>query len=524
MELGTSLNRSDAIAQLDAAYDVLVIGGGATGLGAAVDSATRGYRAILVTSGDFAHATSSRSTKLIHGGVRYLQRADIKLVREALYERGLLVRNAPHLVHDLRFLIPAYAWWQLAYYGAGLKAYDLLAGKQNLTPSRMVGRAGALAMVSNIRANGLRGGVAYSDAQFNDARLALALARTAHGHGAVLANYVKVTRLLKAGSRVHGAVVVDQETGSEHTIRAKVVLNATGIYIDRIRQMDDPDADPIMVFSRGSHIVLDRTFLPGDTALLVPRTVDRRVIFIVPWERRTLVGTTDVPVDRPEMEPVPSEEEIVFLLDHAAAYLNHAPCREDVLAAFAGLRPLVRRNAASTAQLSRDHTLLVSESGLVTITGGKWTTYRCMAEDAVTRAAQVGGLPPQPCRTADLRLAGADATDGRWKEFGAAEADIVEYERRYAGPIHANLPYSMAMAAYVIDREMTVNLDDVLSRRLRALLLDAAASVEAAPRVASLMAELHGHNDAWVERQLERYGALTSRYVLTDQIALSGEC
>lgn len=510
--MDTDMDRTDAIAQLDGAYDILIIGGGATGLGAAVDAASRGYRTLLVTADDFAQATSSRSTKLIHGGVRYLEQGNIKLVREALHERGILLRNAPHLVHDLRFLIPAYHWWQIAYYGAGLKTYDLLAGGLNLTASGPVGKQRALTMVPTIRTQGLKGGVTYSDGQFNDARLAVALARTAHELGAVVLNYAAVTCLVKDNGHVAGAMVRDQLTGREHTVIARAVINGTGIFTDELRRMDDPAVEPIMAHSRGTHILLDRSFLPGDTAILVPRTDDGRVVFIIPWQGETLVGTTDVPVDRAELEPVATDDEIAFLLHHAALYLSRAPRREDVLASYAGLRPLVRGNAASTAQLSRDHTLIVSESGLVTITGGKWTTYRRMAQDAVSRAAQVGGLPTQPCVTETLKLVGSNGWDPRWRELGAGREEVYDYEARYAGMLHPELPYSRAMAAYVIDKEMPVNLDDVLSRRLRALLLNASASVDVAPAVAELMAERQGHDSGWVSAQVERYRSLAAGY------------
>lgn len=511
------MNRTEAVAQLDGAYDVLVIGGGATGLGVAVDAVTRGYSTLLVTADDFAQATSSRSTKLIHGGVRYLERGDIKLVREALHERGLLLRNAPHLVHDLRFLIPCYKYWQIGYYGSGLKAYDLLAGGLNLTASGPVGRERALTMVPTIRTEGLKGGVAYSDGQFNDARLAIALARTAQSRGGVLVNYARVTELIKDGGRLAGAVVIDQKTGREHRVRARAVVNAGGIFTDSVRRMDDPSTAPILAHSRGTHIMLDHSFLPADAAILVPRTDDGRVVFIIPWEGRTLVGTTDIPVEGAELEPIPTEEEIEFLLHYAALYLSRTPSRSDVLAAYAGLRPLVRGGTASTAQLSRDHTLLVSDSGLLTITGGKWTTYRRMAQDTVTRAAQVGNLQARPCATERLKLVGAEATDPRWRELGATGEEIFEYEGRYMGLLHPRLPYSKAMAAYVIDREMPVELDDVLSRRLRALLLDAAAAVEAAPEVARLMADLQGHDDGWVRDSVERFRTLAQRYGLGAQ-------
>lgn len=507
------MDRDEALGQLDGSYDILIIGGGATGLGIAVDASTRGYRTLLVTADDFAQATSSRSTKLIHGGVRYLERGEIKLVRESLRERGLLLRNAPTLVHDLRFFTPCYKFWQIGYYGAGLKLYDLLAGSLNLSPSAIVGRRRSLTLVPALQAKGLKGGVSYSDGQFNDARLAMALARTAYTHGAILANYARVTALIKGGSRLRGAVVLDQVSGREHMVGAKVVVNATGIFTDVVRAMDDPSTEPIVVRSRGSHIVLGHEFLPGKVAILVPRTDDGRVAFIMPWEGRTLVGTTDVPVDGPELEPVPSDEEIDFLLDAAALYLTRAPQRADVLAAFAGLRPLVRRTAASTARFSRDHALLVSDSGLVSITGGKWTTYRLMAQDTVDLAARIGGLPARPCVTERSRLAGAETTDPQWRELGATDDEIVEYEARHSGLVHRSLPYSLAMAAYVIDREMPVNLDDVLSRRLRALLLGAVASIEAGPAIAKLMAERHGHGDDWIASQIERYRLLAGKYL-----------
>ncbi len=511
------MNRRDAVDQMGGEYDVLVIGGGATGLGTALDATTRGYRTLLVTSDDFSQATSSRSTKLIHGGVRYLERGDIKLVREALHERGLLLRNAPNIVHDLRFLIPCYSYRQIAYYGTGLKLYDLLAGGLNLTSSGPVRKERAVTMVPTLNTQGLKGGVAYSDGQFNDSRLAVALARTAQSNGAVVVNYAEVTGFVKQDGKLTGATVLDQIGGKESTVRARVVVNATGIFTDRLRQMDDPHATPIMAQSQGTHIILDHAFLPGDSAILVPKTSDGRVVFIIPWEGRTMVGTTNIAVSGPEIEPVPSEEEIQYLLRYAALYLSAQPRREDVLSAFAGLRPLVKGNAGSTAQLSRDHTLLVSDSGLVTITGGKWTTYRRMAQDTVTRAAQVAGLPARACVTDRFKLSGSSSIDPRWRELGATAQEIFEYEGKYTGLLHERLPYSYAMAAYVIDHEMPVHLDDVLSRRLRALLLDATASVDAAPGVARLMAEKAGQDAGWVESQIRRYRDLAAGYGLGTQ-------
>jgi glycerol-3-phosphate dehydrogenase len=507
------MKRSENIAGLDRTFDLLVIGGGATGLGVAVDAAARGYSVALVDAGDFGHGTSSRSTKLLHGGVRYLRQGNIPLVREALHERGVLLRNAPHLTGELRFLIPAYAWWERPFYAAGLLLYDLLAGNERLTGSRRVSARAASRLAPTLARDGLKGGVVYSDGQFDDARLAVSLARTAHDLSAVVVNYAPVTALLKNAGRVTGATVTDTETGGEHTIRARGVVNATGVFTDAIRRMDDAEAPPIVAVSQGVHLVLDRVFLPGETAIMVPRTDDGRVVFLIPWQGRTLVGTTDTPRPAPDMEPEALETEIAFLLKHAGRYLTRAPRRDDVLSVFAGLRPLVKgMGDENTAALSRDHTLLVSASGLVTITGGKWTTYRRMAEDTVNRAAREAGLAHAVCRTESLCLHGADAPPGPWREFGADGATIDALEARYPGPLHPDLPYTMAMAAHVIREEMPVRLEDVLSRRLRALLLNARAATECAPAVATLMAEIQGRDPAWIERETDDFERLAEKY------------
>jgi len=509
------MKRSESLARLGEDYDVLVIGGGATGLGVAVDSASRGYKTILVEARDFAHGTSSRSTKLVHGGVRYLAQWNVCLVREALAERGRLVHNAPHLVHELRFLVPSYSWWYKPFYGLGLTMYDVLAGSLGLTPTRFVSTQTARELIPTIREEHLRGGVLYSDAQFNDTRLAISLARTAEEYGAVLLNYARVTALLKHGRKLAGAVIADVESGAEHTVRARCVVNATGVYSDVIRHLDDPAAPPIIAVSQGIHLVLDQSHLPGETAIMVPSTDDGRVFFCIPWQGRTLVGTTDTPVREASAEPVPVEGEVEFVLKHAGLYLAQQPTDADVLAVFTGLRPLVKGSTEKTSALSRDHTLLSSRSGLITITGGKWTTYRRMAEAAVNVISSVADLPRRACVTGDLRLHGAEGTDPRWRELGATPAEIASYEERYPGGLHPRLPsYSRAMAAFVIENEMPVKLEDVLSRRLRALVLDCAAAVEIAPQVAELMAKLQGRDEGWVKREVEEFGRLADRYRL----------
>lgn len=504
------MRRSDNVARLPEAFDVVVIGAGATGLGVAIDSASRGYATLVVDQRDLAHGTSSRSTNLVHGGVRYLQQGNISLVRQALRERGLLMQNAPHIVSELMFLVPSYELWSRPFYGMGLKAYDLMAGSQGLTSTRIVGARAAEDLVPTIRAEKLRGGVLYSDGQFNDSRLAMSMARTASRLGAVLVNYAAVGDLLKTAGKVSGAVVADLESGSEHAVRARVVVNATGVFTDAIRRMDDPNAERIVATSQGSHIVLPKSFLPGETALMVPRTKDGRVCFLIPWEGRVLLGTTDTPVPGPTSEPVAVDAEIDFLLDCAAQYLRKEPSRDDILSVFSGLRPLVRGSTDKTSALSRDHTLVVSESGLVTITGGKWTTYRHMAEHTVNRLAAVAGLPRVECITGDLKLDGANAKNSRWAQFGVAESRIHHYEERYRGTLRPALPYSMAMVGYVLEEEMPVKLEDVLVRRLRALQLDARAALDAAPKVADLMATMQGRDQQWVEEELSQFGRLAA--------------
>jgi glycerol-3-phosphate dehydrogenase len=500
-------------------WDVVVIGGGATGLGSAVDAAARGYDTLLLEGSDFAKGTSSRSTKLVHGGVRYLKAGDVGLVLEALRERGTLMRNAPHLVRNLSFVVPAYGWWEGPFYGAGLKLYDLLAGEMGLGPSRRLDVAATLEAIPTVEREGLRGGVLYQDGQFDDARLATALMLTLGDLGGCAVNYMPVERLTRTGGRVTGVVARDLEGGGVHEITARAVINATGVYCDALRRLDDPSADAVIAPSQGAHIVLDRAFQPGASAIMVPHTDDGRVLFAVPWHGRVVVGTTDTPVDDTPLEPRPLDEEIDFLLEHAARYLTRDPKREDILSCFAGLRPLVRSGAASTAALSRDHTVLVSDSGLVTVTGGKWTTYRSMGEDAVNHAAAAAGLLERPSRTRTLALRGHGARVRRPEPFDVYGTDASALRRlaredpALAEPIHPRLPYLMAQVAWAARREMARTVEDVLARRTRALLLDARASVEAAPKVAGLLSRELERDAAWRDRQVEEFAALVTRYL-----------
>jgi glycerol-3-phosphate dehydrogenase len=329
----------------------------------------------------------------------------------------------------------------------------------------------------------------------------------------VLLNYAPVTALTKENGRASGVMLTDAESGNEYQVKARCVINATGPFTDAVRRLDDGRAASIVAVSQGIHLVLDVDFLPGETAIMVPRTEDGRVIFMIPWHGRALIGTTDTPQGHASAEPEALDAEIDYVLEHAGRYLERQPAKGDILSVFAGLRPLVRGSAQRTASLSRDHHIEVSASGLVTVAGGKWTTYRRMAEDAVNQAESVGGLPARPCATEGLRLHGAESAGTPWGEFGATLEEAAHYESRYPGMLHPRLPYSTAMAAYVIDNEMPARLEDVLSRRLRALLLDARAAVHAAPEVADLMARLQGRSPAWAQEQVADFQRLAAAYL-----------
>jgi glycerol-3-phosphate dehydrogenase len=501
-------------------WDFLVIGGGATGLGVAVDASARGYRTLLVEQHDFAKGTSSRSTKLVHGGVRYLKQGNISLVLEALRERGLLCENAPHLVHHLEFIVPIYSWWEGPFYGIGMKIYDRLAGKLGLNPSQVLSREETLKQIPTLEPAGLQSGVSYYDGQFDDSRLAVNLAQTVFDLGGLAVNYMPVVELLKENDLITGAVVRDLETGAEYRVRARAVVNATGVFSDAVRKMDDPEAKTIIAASQGAHVVLPKSFLPGNSAVMVPHTPDGRVLFAVPWHDHVVVGTTDISVDQIALEPVPMEEEIGFILTNAAKYLSKRPSRSDVLSVYAGLRPLVKvGDAKSTAALSRDHTILISNAGLLTITGGKWTTYRKMAQDAVDQAETMAGFEERRCTTEHLQIHGwtKQAIVGPSLRVYGADAPAIEEIARQdpalAEKLHPELPYIGAEVVWAARAEMARTVEDVLSRRTRALLLGARASIEAAPRVAELMARELKRDGDWQKQTVQEFRKVAQGYV-----------
>lgn len=502
-------------------WDFVVIGGGATGMGVAVDAASRGYDVLLLEGDDFGKGTSSRSTKLVHGGVRYLEQGNISLVMEALKERGRLRRNAPHLVRDLAFVVPSYDWWESPFYGLGLKVYNALSGKYKFGPSRVLSREETIERLPTIRAEGLRGGVVYYDGQFDDSRLLINLAATAARHGATLLNYARISGLTRdAEGYVDGVEAIDVETGESFRAEGKVVINATGAFCDSVRKMVDPSSKPMIAPSRGIHLVFDRSFLPADSAIMVPHTSDGRVMFAIPWHDHTLVGTTDVPLDAPSLEPHASEAEIAFLLDTAARYLSRPPTRDDILSVFAGIRPLVRTgDARNTAALSRDHTIHIDGSGLLTIAGGKWTTYRNMAEDCVDQALVLAELPERPCVTKTLDIHGSDEHPERFGDLAVygSDAPLIRHLARVdptlGDRLDPALPTIGAEVVWAARHEMARTVEDALARRSRALFLDARAAIRMAPRVADLMAKELGRDDVWRSAQVEAFTTLARGYL-----------
>jgi glycerol-3-phosphate dehydrogenase len=517
------MNRAEMVGRATARrdpWDMVIVGGGAVGMGVAVDAASRGYDVLLVEQHDFGKGTSSRSTKLVHGGVRYLEQGAVSLVMEALKERGLLRQNAPHLVTDLAFVVPNYEWWEAPFYGVGLKVYDLLAGRYGFGRSEVLSKDETLARLPTIKTEGLRGGVVYYDGQFDDARLLINLAATAVEQGALTLNYTPATAFTRGTDGfIDGVVAKDLESGREFRAQARVVINAAGPQADRVRRLAHPDAAPLMAPSQGIHLVFDGSFLHGGTAIMVPHTADGRVMFAIPWHGHTLVGTTDTAISDVPLEPRPQEDEIEFILETAGRYLQRPITRADVLSVFVGIRPLVRSGSgANTASLSRDHTIHIDPSGLLTVVGGKWTTYRHMAEDTVDNAATLAQLTEKPCVTRTLNVHGFHR---QAQNFGALSVygsdallvqDLIRAEPALATPLHPALPYCGAEVVWAARAEMARTVEDVLARRTRALFLNAGAAIAMAQETARLLARELDRDAAWQARQVEEFRALAQGY------------
>jgi glycerol-3-phosphate dehydrogenase len=507
--------------QTDNKWDVIVIGGGATGMGIALDSSSRGYKTLLLEQSDFAKGTSSRSTKLVHGGVRYMAQGDLLLVMEALHERGLMLKNAPHLTFNQEFVIPIYTIWDAIMYTVGLKFYDILAGRLSMGKSYFINRGKTLSRLPLLKQSGLLGGVVYHDGQFDDSRMAMALAHSSADRGALVMNYFKVTGLLKDDrGMINGVMAVDEVSGDKYNLNTNLVINATGVFADSVAGMDNPASKQTIKPSQGVHIVLDRSFLMSDSAIMIPKTDDGRVLFAIPWYDEVVVGTTDTPVDEISLEPVALEKEINFILNTAEKYLVKPPRREDILCIFAGLRPLAANpdKPASTKEVSRRHKITLSPSGLLSIIGGKWTTYRCMAEETIDKAIKSGFLEKKKCITSDLKLTNLDSANhsGRLHIYGEGAAEIeklISESPDYGKKLDPRLPYTRAEIIWICRNEMPVTIEDILARRTRALLLNARASTEIAPEVAALMASEMGHDKNWETGQVMMYNKLVINYI-----------
>ena len=501
-------------------WDVVIIGGGASGLGAAIDATSRGFKTLLLEQYDFTKGTSSRSTKLVHGGVRYLAQGNISLVFEALKERGLLLKNAPHLVTNTSFLIPAYKWWSIPFYTIGLSVYDLLAGRLSFGRSHPVSKSQTLKNIPTLIKNQLKGSTLYHDGQFDDSRLGLNMAQTINENGGTAINYFKVNDLIKTNGKLSGVKVTDTETHQEYHLKAKVVVNATGVFVDKILQKDDPKTRQAILPSQGVHLVIGKEFLPTEYALMIPKTVDGRVLFAVPWHGKVILGTTDVKKSTPEIEPMATSEEVDFILETAGRFLAKKPTRADVKSVYAGLRPLAapKKDGGKTKEISRSHKIMESKSGLITIIGGKWTTYRQIGEDTIDKVSRKLDFGKVKSATEHLKIHGyktdVDFSDSFY--FYGSDIDLIKDLIKTDPSLNEWLSESLkikkAQAVFACKNEMARNVEDVLARRTRALFLDAAESIRIAPAVAAILSKELNKNKEWEVAQIETFIKLAQRY------------
>lgn len=518
------MNRNEMLNRINTdsiEYDFIVIGGGATGIGVALEAAARGYSVVLLEKSDFTKSTSSKSTKLVHGGVRYLAQGDIGLVKEAVEERGLLTQNAPHLVKNQSFIIPVKGLFSELKYTLGLKLYDVLAGKLSLGKSKRISKAKTLKRISIIKPQKITAGIVYHDGQFDDTRLAINTLQSIAELGGIVINYCGVTSLVKDPSgNVYGVTFLDEEGKKSYQIKGKQVVNATGVFADDILKMDSPNAKKTIAPSQGVHIVLDKSFLPDKDAIMIPKTDDGRVLFLVPWHGRVIVGTTDTPIKEESLEPIALEEEIAFILKTAENYLIKAPKRRDVLSVFAGLRPLAATDEGKkTKEISRSHKIFESKSGMLTMVGGKWTTFRKMGEDLVDKTERKNGWVKIPTKTKHLKIHGYKENidyNNPLSFYGSDESSILDLTKinGQGDYISISLKIINAQVIWAVRNEMARTVEDFLARRTRCQLLDARESIKMAPKVAQIMAVELGKENTWVEKQVADYIKVTSNYIL----------
>lgn len=523
------MNRDHALNQIvnnqSSLWDIIIIGGGATGVGIAVDAASRGYKTVLFEQRDFASGTSSRSTKLIHGGVRYLRQGNFNLVKQALEERNLLIQNASHLVNPLPFTIPIYKWVDFLFYGTGLKLYDWMAGKQGIGNTKFLTKDQTIQIHPTINTDGLKGGIQYYDGQFDDARMVIHLAQTAVQQGATVLNYMKVVSLVTKNTTVCGVEVTDVETGKHYSLQSKAVINATGAFCDAIRALDGMEKESLIRPSQGSHLILDSSFLPNNNALMIPKTEDNRVLFAIPWHNRVIVGTTDIPVSHVSIEPKPFEKEIEYLLSHLEKYLTKKPSKENVLCVFTGIRPLINQKGdKQTSSLSRDHLIIRSDSGLITVTGGKWTTYRLMAEHCINRTAEWVQLPQRSCKTKNIHIHSCCNESETIEDLAVYGLDaisiqnLLDSESNYRKPFHPEFTVMAGEVIWMVRHEMARTVEDVLARRTFCLYLNAKESINAAYQVAKIMASELGQDDEWQKQQITKYKRFTQNFLISKNL------
>ena len=517
------MDRKEMLQQIESTpqWDIIIIGGGATGLGAALDAAERGYKTLLLEQHDFAKGTSSRSTKLVHGGVRYLAQGNIKLVVEALKERGRLLRNAPHITSAQSFVLPVYKDSDKWYYGIGLKVYDILSGGLSLGKTKILSKQKTEALLPSLKSENIKGAIQYFDGQFDDTRLAIDIAATAVHYGATVLNYAKLIGIKKKDGKIVSVDVRDELNNIEYNLRGKAFINATGVFTDAVMQMDEEQQADMVSPSQGIHLVIDKKFFNSDHALMIPKTDDGRVLFAVPWHNEIVVGTTDTPIHKISEEPKALEEEIEFVMGHFNRYCNTSIQRKDVKSVYAGLRPLIKKgDDKKTALLSRDHTIIVSKSGLVSIIGGKWTTYRKMAEDAVNNAVFVSKMDKKECNTKTLPIGSWDwpiDKSNHWYVY-ANNAKLIKQlineNAAWGEKLHPSFPHIKAEVIWFIRNEMAMTIEDVLARRTRILFLDALAAIEAATIVAELMMIEMKKDEIWKKGQINSFTVLAKQYLL----------
>ncbi|MES2799027.1 MAG: glycerol-3-phosphate dehydrogenase/oxidase [Bacteroidota bacterium] len=530
------MKRADQLSKLNKTneWDIIIIGGGASGLGTALDAALRGYKILLVEASDFAKGTSSRSTKLVHGGVRYLAQGNIKLVKEALRERGLLAQNAPHLFKNQSFIIPNYSLWNGFFYYFGLSIYDFLAGKLSIGKTKFLSAKSTSEHLSTLDTTKLKSGVLYHDGQFDDARLAINLAQSAIENGGTILNYCKVNKLTSSERNlINGIEFTDQISGKQYTVKGKVIINATGVFTDEIMSMEDKNHLKTVVASQGIHLVFDKSFLPGTSALMLPKTSDGRVLFAVPWHNKVIVGTTDVLIEKARIEPIASQDEIDFIFENINHYFKNPPTKNDVLAVFAGLRPLAapKDNQKNTKEVSRSHKIITSKGGLISIVGGKWTTYRQMAEEIVNQAISLASLPQKNCVTQDFKIHGyqqqtIDESKNPIYFYGSDQAKIQQLQdsnSELGKKIHPNYDYTFAQVLWAMENEMAETVEDILARRIRLLFLDTQSAIDSVARVAEFMANHLGKNENWAKEQTAQFLSTAKNYLLVDYTANNHE-